>query len=79
MSALQYTSAIAAFVAAGFWLASALVKVPHITMAIRQEDGSWRRPPHEAAFKRQSSLSAVAATAAAISALAQGASIMISN
>lgn len=71
--ALQWISIIAAFLAAFFWFWSSLVAIPTITFAIIK-DGVVKRPPHEAAFRRQSRMNAIAAAFAAIAAVAQGVS-----
>lgn len=72
---MNIASAIAAFIAALLWFASASVRIPPITAVLLNADGSIQRPPHEAALTRQSAFSAFAAAAAGIAALLQGLSI----
>ncbi|MGA0601046.1 hypothetical protein ACO2Q3_10125 [Caulobacter sp. KR2-114] len=71
-TALNIVSAVAAFVAAALWLASALVRISPVTLAIIREDGTIQRPKHESDLRRQSALSAWAAIAAAVAAALQG-------
>jgi hypothetical protein len=80
---LQIASAICAFVAAGFWLASALVRLPK---TIRQTDfdpiGTDPKPRDDqnqltTRLRRQSRLSAFAAISAAISAALQGLALLL--
>ena len=74
---LQWISIVAAFVAAAFWLLSARVIIPPITMALMQPDGSIKRPPHEKAWKDQSRFNAAGAVSAAIASIAQGISFYL--
>lgn len=74
---LQVVSAAAAIFAAAFWFWSATIAIPRVTMAVIQADGSVKRPPHEAAFKNQSKLSAIAAAAAGVSSLAQAGAALV--
>lgn len=80
---LQVASAICAFVAAGFWLASALVRLPK---AIKQTDfgplGTDPKPGDDLdrltnGLRRQSRLTALAAIAAPISAALQGLALLL--
>jgi hypothetical protein len=74
---LQWVSIIAAFAAAAFWLLSARVVIPPITMALMQPDGSIKRPPHEQAWKDQSRFNAFGALCAALASVAQGVSFYL--
>ena len=69
---LQWVSAISAIIAAAFWLCSAVVRIPDTL------DMMLAGPKSPAGYmKRQSRWSAVAAIFAAISAIAQAASILV--
>jgi hypothetical protein len=77
MVILQWISIAAAFTAAVFWLLSARVKIPPITMAIMKQDGTVQRPPHEKAWRDQSRFNAYGAISAALAAAAQGISFYL--
>ncbi|MGV3548981.1 hypothetical protein [Rhizobium sp.] len=74
---LQWISIMAAFIAAFFWFWSAIVPIPSIRMTLMNKDGSITRPPHEAAFRKQSKMNALGAMAGAIAAIAQGTSFYL--
>lgn len=74
---LQWVSIATAFMAAAFWLLSARVKIPPITVTLMLSDGSMKRPPHEKAWRDQSKFNALGALSAALASIAQGSSFYL--